>query len=105
MEETEGKQKRMTNPTATDFLLEGKDIQKKAGRPIGSAGTEDRHFRELFGAGPFVVSQLRNVLARQDLIPPKAEGEWSHLLWTSLFKGLSEESHRLLDGWGVSWRN
>ena len=83
MEETEGKRMRMTDPTATDFLLAGKDIQNKAGRPIGSAGTEDRHFREFFGAGPFVVSQLWNLLARHDLIPP--EGELWHLLWTLHF--------------------
>ena len=73
----------MTDPTATDFLLAGKDIQNKAGRPIGSAGTEDRHFQEFFGAGPFVVSQLWNLLARSDLIPP--EGELAHLLWTLHF--------------------
>jgi hypothetical protein len=31
MAEIKAKQKRMTNPTATDFLLAGKDIQNKAG--------------------------------------------------------------------------
>ena len=69
----------MTNPTAADFLLAGKDIQNKAGRPIGSAGTEDRHFREFFRAGPFVVSQLWNLLAHNNFIP--LEGEMKHLLW------------------------
>ncbi len=44
---------------------------------------EDRHFREFFGAGPFVVSLLWNLLARSDLIPP--EGDLSHLLWTLHF--------------------
>jgi hypothetical protein len=42
-------------------------------------GTEDRHFREFFGTGPFVVSQLWNLLAHNNLIPP--EGEMKHLLW------------------------
>ena len=73
----------MANPTAVDFLLEGKDIQNKAGRPIRSAGTEERHFREFFGTGPFVVSQLWNLLAQKDFIPPK--GEIRHLLWTLHF--------------------
>jgi hypothetical protein len=43
------------------------------------AGTEDRHFHEFFGMGPFVVSQLWNLLAHNDFIPP--EGEMKHLLW------------------------
>jgi hypothetical protein len=69
----------MTNPTAADFLLAGKDIQNKAGQPIGSVGTEDRHFRDFFRTGPFVVSQLWNLLAHNNFIPP--EGEMKHLLW------------------------
>jgi hypothetical protein len=73
----------MTNPTAADFFLAGKDIQNKADRPIGSAGTEDRHFREFFGKGLFVVSQLWNLLAHNDFIPP--EGDMKHLLWTLHF--------------------
>ena len=73
----------MANPTAVDFLLKGKDIQNKAGRPIRSAGTEERHFREFFGTGPFVVSQLWNLLAQNDFIPPG--GELRHLLWTLHF--------------------
>ena len=83
MNENDPKRKRMTDPTAVDFLLVGKDIQNKAGRPIGSAGTEDRHFREFFGAGPFVVAILWNMMAYQDFIPPL--GEIKHLLWTLHF--------------------
>ena len=45
MDDSETKRKRMSEPTVGDFLLGGKDIQNKAGRPIGAAGTEDRHFR------------------------------------------------------------
>jgi hypothetical protein len=55
----------MANSTAVDFLLAGKDIQNKVGQPIGSTGTEDRHFCEFFGTGPFVVSQLWNLLAEK----------------------------------------
>jgi hypothetical protein len=50
------KRKRMTKPMDRDFLLGGKNIQHKAGRAIGEAGTEERHFREFFGTGPSVVS-------------------------------------------------
>jgi len=77
------KQKRMTKPTARDFLLGGKDIQNKAERSIGSAGTEERHFCELFGMGPPVVSKLWIMMANQDVLPP--EGEIKHLLWTLHF--------------------
>ena len=83
MDESETKQKRMSKPTARDFLLGGKDIQNKAGRPIGSDGTEDRHFREFFGAGPFVVAKLWILMANHDIIPP--EGKIKHLLWTLHF--------------------
>ena len=68
---------------ARDFLLEGKDIQNKVGQPIGSAGTEDCHFREFFGTGPFVVATLWILMAEYDVIPP--EGEIKHLLWTLHF--------------------
>jgi hypothetical protein len=37
-EGSNNKQRRMTKPTARDFLVVGKDIQNKAGRPIGSTG-------------------------------------------------------------------
>jgi hypothetical protein len=83
MDESETKRKRMSEPTVGDFLLGGKDIQNKAGRPIGSAGTEDRHFREFFGAGPFVVAKLWILMANHDIIPP--EGKIKHLLWTLHF--------------------
>jgi hypothetical protein len=76
-------QRRMTKPTARDFLLGGKDIQNKAERSIGSAGTEERHFREFFGTGPPVVSKLWIMMADQDVLPP--EGEIKHLLWTLHF--------------------
>ena len=69
----------MTNPTARDFLLVGKDIENKAGRPIGSAGTEDCHFREFFGAGPFTVANLWNMMVDRNSLP--LEGEIKHLLW------------------------
>ncbi len=65
---------------ARDFLLEGKDIQNKAGWPIGSAETEDCHFLEFFGTGLFVVAKLWILMAEHDVIPP--EGEIKHLLWT-----------------------
>ncbi len=68
---------------ARDFLLEGKHIQNKAGWPIGSAGTEDCHFREFFGMGPFVVAKLWILMAEHDVIPP--EEEIKHLLWTLHF--------------------
>ena len=77
------KRKRMTKPTARDFLLVGKDIQNKAGRPIGSLGTEDRHFREFFGAGPFTVTNLWIMMVDRDGLP--LEGEIKHLLWTLYF--------------------
>ncbi len=77
------KQKRMTEPTARDFLLGGKDIQNKAGRAIGEAGTEERHFREFFGTGPSVVSKLWIMMTDHAVIPP--EGEIKHLLWTCHF--------------------
>jgi hypothetical protein len=83
MDENEAKRKRISAPTAQDFLLVGKNIQNKAGRPIGSIGTEDRHFREFFGAGPFVVADVWTLMADHDLIPP--DGEIKHLLWTLHF--------------------
>jgi hypothetical protein len=73
----------MSEPMARDFLLEGKDIQNKAGQPIGSAGTEDRHFREFFGTSPFVVAKLWILMAEHNVIPP--EGEIKHLLQTLHF--------------------
>jgi hypothetical protein len=80
MDESNSKnQKRMTKPMARDFLLGGKDIQSKAGKAIGSAGTEERHFREFFGMGPSVVSKLWIMMADHNVIPP--EGEIKHLLW------------------------
>ncbi len=69
---------------ARDFLLVRKDIQNKAGRPIGSAGTEDCQFHDFFGTGPFVVAKLWTLMAEYDVIPP--EGEIKHLLWTIHFK-------------------
>jgi hypothetical protein len=69
----------MSEPTARDFLLGGKDIQNKAGRPIGSAGTEDRHIRDFLGASPFVVAKLWILMANHDVIP--TEGKIKHLLW------------------------
>jgi hypothetical protein len=65
------KQKRMTKPTARDFLLGGKDIQNKAERAIGSARTEERHFREIFGIGPSVVSKLWIMMVDHDILPPE----------------------------------
>jgi hypothetical protein len=65
------KQKRMTKPMARDFLLGGKDIQNKAGRAIGSAGTENRHFHEFFGMGPSVVLKLWIMMADHAVIPQK----------------------------------
>jgi len=56
MDESDTKRKRMSTLVARDFILVGKDIQNKAGRPIGSVGTEDRNFREFLGAGPFVAA-------------------------------------------------
>ena len=73
----------MTKPTARNFLFVGKYIQNKAGRPIGSAGTEDRHFREFFGAGPFTVTNLWNMMVDRDSLP--LEGEIKHHLWTLHF--------------------
>jgi hypothetical protein len=73
----------MTKPTARDFLLGGKDIQNKAGRAIGSAGTEERHFREYFGMGLSVISKLWIMMADHTVIPP--EGEIKHLFWTLYF--------------------
>jgi hypothetical protein len=69
----------MSAPTAQDFLLVRKDIRNKAGRLIGSIGTEDRHFREFFRAGPFVVADMWTLM----VIPP--DGEIKHLLWTLHF--------------------
>ena len=69
----------MTKPTASNFLLVGKDIQNKAGRPIGPAGTEDCHFHEFLGAGPFTVANLWNMMVDRDGLP--LEGEIKHLLW------------------------
>jgi len=83
MDESQTKRKRMSEPAARDFLLGGKDTQNKAGRPIGSAGTEDRHFRGFFGASPFVVAKLWLLMAHLDLIP--TEGNIKHLLWTLHF--------------------
>jgi hypothetical protein len=77
------KQKRTTKPMARDFLLGGKDIQNKAERSIGSAGTEERHFCEFFGMGPPVVSKLWIMMVDQDVHPP--EGEIKHLHWTLHF--------------------
>ena len=73
----------MTKPTARDFLLVGKDIQSKAGRPIDSLGTENCHFREFFGAGPFTVTNLWIMMVDRDSLP--LEGEIKHLLWTLHF--------------------
>jgi hypothetical protein len=58
IDESETKRKRMSEPTAGDLFLGGKDIQNKVGRPIGVAETEDLHFREVFWAGPSVVAKL-----------------------------------------------
>jgi hypothetical protein len=77
------KRKRMTKPTARDFLLGGKDIQNKAGRAIGSTGTEECHFREFFGTGASVISKLWIMMVDHAVIPP--EGEIKHLLWTLHF--------------------
>jgi hypothetical protein len=63
----------MTKPTARDFLLGGKDIQNKVGRAIGSAGTEERHFREFFGTGLSVISKLWIMMADHNVIPPERE--------------------------------
>jgi hypothetical protein len=77
------KQKRMTKPMTRDFLLGGKDIQNKAGRAIGSTGTEEHHFCEFFGMGPSVVSKLWIMMVDHAVIP--LEGEIKYLLWTLHF--------------------
>ncbi len=83
MGKSKTKWKRMSNPTISYFLLVEKDIQNKADWPIGSAGTEDCHFRELFGMGPFVVAKLWILMPDHKVILPG--GEIKHLLWTLHF--------------------
>jgi hypothetical protein len=73
----------MTKAMARDFLQGGKDIQNKAERAIGSAGTEEHHFCEFFGTGSSVVSKLWIMMADHNVLPP--EGEIKHLLWTLYF--------------------
>ncbi len=73
----------MTKPMTRDFLLGGKDIQNKAGRAIGSTGTEEHHFCEFFGMGPSVVSKLWIMMVDHAVIP--LEGEIKYLLWTLHF--------------------
>ena len=71
------------HPGGQRFYTGRKGHPNKAGRPIGSVGTEDRNFREFFGAGPFVVAKLWILMMDQDLIPP--DGEIKHLMWTLHF--------------------
>ena len=65
----------MTKPTAINFLLVGKDPKQ--------AGTEDHHFHEFFGAGPFTVTNLWNMMVDRNGLP--LEGEIKHLLWSLHF--------------------
>ena len=95
------KQKRMTKPTARDFLLVGKDIQNKVGRPIGSAETEDCHFREFLGAGPFTVANLWNMMV--DCESPSGRRDQASSLDALLSKCVSEASGCVLESWGVNW--
>ena len=83
MNEDNNKRRHETEPTPEDFILIGKDIQNKSGRPIGSASTEERAFREFFGTTAVVVANLWRIGSEQDIIP--GEGTIQHLLWALHF--------------------
>ena len=79
----EGKRKRGSKPTAHDFYRIGQEIQNRTGRKIRNSMSDDRRFREFFGAGVVVVMALWNLLVETDLLPE--DGQIAHLLWTLYF--------------------
>jgi hypothetical protein len=82
-EEREIKRKRESNPTANDFYRIGQEIQNRIGRKISASISEDRRFREFFGAGVRVVMATWNLLVETELLPE--DGQIVHLLWTLYF--------------------
>ncbi len=55
-----------------------RDIQNRMSHRIGTAGMEDRHFREFFGANISIVSMVWDMLTANGLRPKKSRPK--HLL-------------------------
>jgi len=72
----------VNHDTPEAFVLAGKDIQRKP-LTIGAPSTDNRAFRDFFGATAIVVSTLWRFMATNDKIP--AESGIKHLLWALYF--------------------
>lgn len=83
MEPSSSKRQREVDPNENDFYNIGKEIQNRAGQPLGAPGVEDRRFRENFGCGAAVALMLWQMLSTHDLVPPS--GQIIHMLWTLYF--------------------
>ena len=60
-----------------------KEIMNRTGRKVGTAGREDRRFREHFGAPFAIVRKVWGMLVEGNLVPEKSSPK--HLLWTLYF--------------------
>ena len=69
--------------TMEDFYRVAKDVQRRTGQKMAADVTEDRRFREYFGAGVAVAINAWTLLTELDLLPDGAE--ICHLLWAMYF--------------------
>jgi len=67
----------------TTFHHAAREIMNRAGRGVGTAAMEDRHFRSFFGAQFEIVRMVWDMLGEGGLCPEKSEPK--HLLWTLYF--------------------
>ncbi len=77
------KRKRGAPPALADFYIIGKEVQNRSGQNINSTMTEDRRFRDFFGAGAMVALAAWNLLTVNDFLPEG--GTILHFLWALYF--------------------
>lgn len=79
------KRQREEPVTIADLMVQGRKIwaPKKNPHKPGAPQNEDRKFRETFGAGPFVLLELWQLLVKYEFLPDG--GTLEKFLWTFSF--------------------
>ena len=70
---------KVAKSTETQLIRVARDIWNKESKKVKSTMTEDRDFREFFGCGLHVASEIWDLLVRQNELPES--GCHYHLLW------------------------
>ena len=74
---------KVAKSTETQLIRVARDIWNKESKKVKSTMTEDRDFREFFGCGLHVASELWDLLVREKELPEN--GCHCHLLWALMF--------------------